>query len=373
MVNCNALGIIFPNTYDELIPELVKHRTMASVPFGGRYRMIDFCLSGMVNAGIESVTVIVKKNYHSLMDHLGNGREWDLARKRGGLNIVPPYAQSSTKVYHGRVEALYSILPYLESHREKYVVLSDCNIASDLDFADLLAKHISSGADVTMVYERALIPEPLRKDNITFTMNAEGRVTEMLINNDRAGVQNLSMNVFVVDREALILMVKDAMMRNLVQLERDILARSLSLLHVQGYEYKGYRARVYDMKSYFDENMRLLAAENLDALFPAERPVYTKVRDEAPARYAMDCSVKNTLVADGCLVEGTVENCLLSRGVHICKGAVVKNCVLMQGTCVEEDAHLDYIVTDKNVLITEGKRLAGNESFPVYVEKDTTV
>lgn len=373
MVNANALGIIFPNTYDNLIAQLVNVRTMASVPFAGRYRMIDFSLSGMVNAGIENVTVLVKKNYHSLMDHLGTGREWDLTRKHGGLNIVPPFSRASGKVYHGRVEALGTILPFLENQKEDYVVLSDCNIASDLDFSDLLSKHVQSGADVTMVYERAEIPEELQTDNCTFTMDADQRLTELCFNNYRAGMQNLSMNVIVMAREELILMVRDALMHNYLYFERDILARSLSILNVQGYEYKGYRARVYSMKSYFDENMRLLEKENLDALFPPERPVYTKVRDEAPARYAMDCKVKNCLIADGCFIEGTAENCVLSRGVKISKGAVVKNCVLMQNTIVEADAELSYVITDKNVTITQGKKMRGDEAYPVYVEKHTTV
>ncbi len=373
MVNINALGIIFPNSYDDLIPELVHHRTMASVPFAGRYRMIDFSLSAMVNAGIENVTVIVKKNYHSLMDHLGSGREWDLARKRGGLNIVPPYSQSGSKVYHGRVEALDSVLAYLSRQKEKYVVLSDCNIAHDLDFADLMEKHEQSGANVTIVYERAEIPEDIKTENYTLAMDTDGRVTEIYTNDYRNGVQNLSMNVIVMDREELIIMIKDAMVRNLVYLEKDILARSLSILQVQGYEYTGYRARIYNMKSYFDENMRLLQHENMTALFPEERPVYTKVRDEAPVRYAMDCKLKNALVADGCIIEGTVENCVLFRGVKICKGAVVRNCVLMQGTTVEENAHLDYIVTDKNVTISADKNLAGTSTFPVMVQKGTIV
>ena len=373
MVNINALGIIFPNTYDELVPQLVKHRTMASVPFGGRYRMIDFTLSGMVNAGIENVTVIAKKNYHSLMDHLGSGREWDLVRKRGGLNIVPPYAQSQSKVYHGRVEALYSIVNFLAEQKEKYGVISDCNVASDLNFAHLIDAHVKSGANVTMVYERAEIAKPITTDNYTFTMDDAGRVTEIRWNDYRMGVQNLSMGVIVMDREELIAMVKDAAVQNRMYLERDILGPSLKILHVQGYEYSGYRARIYDIKSYFDENMRLLCPENVAQLFPTERPVYTKVRDEAPVRYAMDCQVHRCIVADGCIIEGEVENCVLFRGVKVSKGAKVKNCVLMQGTTVEPGVTLDYIVTDKNVTITADKHLRGNESFPVYVEKNTVV
>ena len=268
MVNKNTLGIIFPNTYDDLIPELVHRRTMASVPFGGRYRMIDFTLSAMVNAGIDNVTVLAKKNYYSLMDHLGNGREWDLSRKLGGLNMVPPFAQSNTKMYHGRVEAIASILSYLEAQKEKYVILSDCNIASDVDYADLMQKHISAGADVTMVYERAAIPEALQTDNYTFDFDESGRMTQLRCNDYRTGVQNLSMNVIVMGREELIAMVRDATVHNYVYLERDILAPALKILHVRGYEYTGYRARIYNMKSYFDENMRLLNHKNMEALFP---------------------------------------------------------------------------------------------------------
>ena len=372
MVNINALGIIFPNTYDELVPQLVKHRTMASVPFGGRYRMIDFTLSGMVNAGIENVTVIAKKNYHSLMDHLGSGREWDLVRKRGGLNIVPPYAQSQSKVYHGRVEALYSIVNFLAEQKEKYVVISDCNVASDLNFAHLIDAHVKSGANVTMVYERAEIAKPITTDNYTFTMDDAGRVTEIRWNDYRMGVQNLSMGVIVMDREELIAMVKDAAVQNRMYLERDILGPSLKILHVQGYEYSGYRARIYDIKSYFDENMRLLEPGSMEALFGGA-PIYTKIRDDNPTRYLAGSAVKNSLLADGCVIEGTVENSVLFRGCQVKKGAVVKNCVLMQDTVVEPDCDVEYVVTDKNVHITEGKKLTGTDTFPVFIAKNHSV
>lgn len=373
MVNINTIGIIFPNSYDGLIPELVKHRTMASLPFAGRYRLIDFTLSNMVNAGIENVTVIVKKNYHSLMDHLGNGREWDLSRKRGGLNIVPPYSQADNKVYHGRVQAISSILGFLESQKEKYVVISDCNVASALDYADLIEAHVKSGANVTMVYERAEIADPIKKENHTLTIDGNGQITEILCNDYRAGTQNLYMNVLVGEREELIAVIKDAMVRGLVYLERDILAKSLQIFKVHGYEYNGYRARIFDMKSYFDENLRLVKSENLQGLFPNKYPVYTKVRDEAPARYAMDSKVKNCILADGCIIEGEVENCVLFRGVRIHKGAVVKNCVIMQGTEVCSGASLEYAVVDKNVFVNENKTLKGTDLLPVFVAKGSSV
>ena len=368
--NANALGIIFPNCYDELLPEMVTERTMASVPFAGRYRMIDFVLSSMVNSGIDNVSVIVKKNYHSLMDHLGSGREWDLARKHGGLNIIPPYAEANVKIYNGRIEALASIESFLENQREKYVVMSDANLAINFDFEDLITRHVESGADVTMVYQRAPIPACIKERNHTMKVE-NGRVVELLTNDDRPGVQNISMNIYVMERKTLIQFIKEASARNLNSFERDILARNLSLLNVQAIPYTGYLARIGDRKSYFDESMRLLNPDNVAALFC--RPVYTKIRDDAPTRYAMDSHVRDCMVADGCIIEGEVEDSILFRGVKIKKGAKVKHCVLMQGTVVESGAEIEYIVTDKNVKITADKKLSGTDSSPVYVAKGHTV
>lgn len=371
--NANALGVIFANSYDNLVPELVAERTMASIPFAGRYRMIDFTLSNMANSGVDNVSIIVRKNYHSLMDHLGAGREWDLTRKRGGLNIIPPFAERSIKLYSGRVDALASVLSWLAAQKERYVILSDSNIAMNFNFNKLLEAHVNSGADVTMVYNRTEIPDGARNDNYTIRMDANGRVTELLSNDYRPGMQNLSMNLYVIERESLIQLVRDAAVRGLVYFERDILARNLSLLNVQAYEFTGYAARLADMKSYFDENMRLLQAGNVDQLFDAANPIYTKIRDDNPTRYIEGSKVKNSLLADGCVIEGEVENSVLFRGCVVKKGAVVKNCVLMQDTIVEENCSVEYVVTDKNVHITTGKQLCGTDSFPMFVAKNHTV
>ena len=370
--NVNALGVIFANTYDNLVPELVAERSMASIPFGGRYRLIDFMLSSMANNGIDNVSIIVRRNYHSLMDHLGAGREWDLTRKRGGLNIVPPFAERGVKMYSGRVDALESILSWLEAQKERYVILSDSYIAVNFDFGKLIEAHIASGADVTMVYNRASIPDGARSDNYTVRIDQDRRVTEILSNDYRLGEQNLSMNIYVIERETLIHLVHDAAVRGLIYFERDILARNLKLLNVQAYEFKGYAARISDMKSYFDENMRLLEPGSMEALFGGA-PIYTKIRDDNPTRYLEGSSVKNSLLADGCVIEGTVENCVLFRGCQVKKGAVVKNCVLMQDTVVEPDCQVEYVVTDKNVHITEGKKLSGTDTFPVFIAKGHSV
>ena len=242
--NNNALGIIFPNSYDNTVPELVTERAMASIPFAGRYRMVDFVLSSMANCGISNVSIVVRKNYHSLMDHLGTGREWDMARRHGGLNIVPPFAEKGVRIYSGRVEALGSILSFLENQKERYVVMSDANIAINYDFNALLAAHQASGADVTVAYQKTEIPEGRKNDNYTLTVDADGRVTELLFNDYRPGKQNLDLNIYVMERQTLIKLVKDAAARGLIYFERDILAHNVNILNIHALEYTGYVAHV---------------------------------------------------------------------------------------------------------------------------------
>lgn len=372
--NANALGIIFPNSYDSLVPELVGERLMASIPFAGRYRMVDFILSSMVNCGIDNVSIIVRKNYHSLMDHLGSGREWDLTRKNGGLNIVPPFAEKTVKVYNGRVEALASIVDFLRDQKEKYVVMSDANTAVNFDFKAMLNAHIASGADVTVAYKAEALPRSAVESNnihqdLYYTLDIEdGRVQELHINEKAEDIQNFSLNIYIIDRELLIEQIRNAYVHGYIYYERDILAPQIKTLNVQAFEFTGYTARICDMKGYFDENMKLLDSANLDALF-SPNPIYTKIRDDNPTRYIAGANVKNIMAADGCVIEGQVENSILFRGVKVAKGAKVKNCVLMQDTVIEEGASVEYLITDKDVTITAGKEMKGTDTYPVYVAK----
>lgn len=375
--NANAIGIIFPNSYDNLVPELAGDRLMASIPFAGRYRIIDFLLSSLANCGISNIAIVVRENYHSLMDHLGSGRAWDLLRKNGGLSIFPPYAEKNMKVYSGRVEALESILPYLKSKKEKYVIMMDANIAVDFDFNAMLAEHIESGADVTVAYTEQEIPAELIRagahGDMYYTLKLDdGRVRRIFMNSEMCGKQNLAMNIYIIDREALIDKIHAAFVRGYSYFERDILAPRLEKYNIRGYKYDGYYARICGLKSYFDENMKLLDDENLDALFTGGQ-IYTKIRDDNPTRYINGCKTKNNLVADGCVIEGDVENCVLFRGVKIAKGAKIRNSVLMQDTVVKAGARLDYVVTDKNVTIEVGQELKGTDTQPFYVAKGHTV
>ena len=376
--NTSALGIIFPNSYDALVPELVSMRLMASIPFASRYRIIDFILSGMTNSGIGNISVIVNKNYHSLMDHLGSGREWDLVRKNGGLHIFPPFAEKEAKPYVGRASALANILDFLRDAKEKYIIMSDTNMVVNFDFHAMLQTHIENEADMTLAYCEQPIPNGFinakndgRSFYYTFDME-EDQIKKIYINSKEDGIKNFSMNIFIINRELLVEMVDNALVRGQEFFMRDVLIPQINKLNVKGYKYTGYVGFISDMKSYFDENMKLLDDYNLDSLFSGS-PVYTKIRGDHPTQYVNGSRAQNVMVASGCIIEGDVENSVIFRGVKVAKGATVKNCILMQDTVVEAGANIEYLIIDKDVTITAGKEMKGTDTFPVYIGKGQTV
>ena len=379
MKNKSTLGILFPNSYDLTVPELTSERLMASVPFASRYRLMDFMLSSMVNSGIDNIAVLVKKNYHSLLDHIGGGREWDLTRKNGGLTIFPPFSEKNIDVHQGKVDALASIVGFLKRQKEKYAIISDTNIACNFDFKAFVASHIASGADVTVAYNKATISETAKRHDDTerglyysFKIGEENRVEKIEINTHDDGLVNLGMNIYCIDRELLIKLIMDASVRGKTFFERDILIPLIKDLKIVAYEYEKYAARITDMKSYFEENMKLLEDENLDALF-GEHPIYTKIRDDNPTRYIGKSKVVNSMLADGCIIEGEVENCILFRGVKVGKGSKIKNCILMQDTIVGENVTLNYVISDKCATFSDGIEMVGPASYPIFVHKGHTV
>lgn len=369
----NVLGLVFANMHDTTLGDMTKNRTMGSVMFGGRYRLIDFPLSNMVNSGISEVGVITKSNYQSLLDHLGSAREWDLARKKGGLYILPPFGNVESTLYRGRIEALYGAMSFIKHSRAKYVILSDCDVVTNIDYKPIVAAHIESGADITAVAHTGVYSSDDIKTSTVFNVDADKNVTSVLINPDISGTCTTSLNVFVMSMDFLIETVNDAMARGNVSFERNILQEKCRELKIKIYEYDNYFSKLNSPESYFKSNMALLEPENARKLFVPKRSIYTKVSDNAPVKYNLDSKVSNSLIADGCIIEGEVENSVLFRGVKVGKGAKVKNCILMQGTVVGDNAELSYLITDKNVSICENHILTSSPQYPMYVGKGASV
>lgn len=369
----NVLGLVFANMHDTTLGDMTKNRTMGSVMFGGRYRLIDFPLSNMVNSGISEVGVITKSNYQSLLDHLGSAREWDLTRKKGGLYILPPFGNVESTLYRGRIEALYGAMSFIKHSRAKYVILSDCDVVTNIDYKPIVAAHIESGADITAVAHTGVYSSDDIKTSTVFNVDADKNVTSVLINPDISGTCTTSLNVFVMSMDFLIETVNDAMARGNVSFERNILQEKCRELKIKIYEYDNYFSKLNSPESYFKSNMALLEPENARKLFVPKRSIYTKVSDNAPVKYDLDSKVSNSLIADGCIIEGEVENSVLFRGVKVGKGAKVKNCILMQGTVVGDNAELNYLITDKNVSICENHILTSSPQYPMYVGKGASV
>lgn len=369
----NVLGLVFANMHDTTLGDMTKNRTMGSVMFGGRYRLIDFPLSNMVNSGISEVGVITKSNYQSLLDHLGSAREWDLARKKGGLYILPPFGNVESTLYRGRIEALYGAMSFIKHSRAKYVILSDCDVVTNIDYKPIVAAHIESGADITAVAHTGVYSSDDIKTSTVFNVDADKNVTSVLINPYISGTCTTSLNVFVMSMDFLIETVNDAMARGNVSFERNILQEKCRELKIKIYEYDNYFSKLNSPESYFKSNMALLEPENARKLFVPKRSIYTKVSDNAPVKYDLDSKVSNSLIADGCIIEGEVENSVLFRGVKVGKGAKVKNCILMQGTVVGDNAELSYLITDKNVSICENHILISSPQYPMYVGKGASV
>ncbi|MCI8388706.1 MAG: glucose-1-phosphate adenylyltransferase subunit GlgD [Clostridiales bacterium] len=373
-------GIIFTNLHDKNIPELTLKRTMASVPYACRYRLIDFALSNMVNSGITSVSVITHYNYQSLMDHIGAGKDWDLARRSGGIKILPPYmtayANTQNALYNSRMEALKSVNYSLSRFTSDYVVLSDCDVICNVDLNDMINDHIRNGADITMAVKRVLLTNETAKRNVVVEADDDGRITDVnAYPTNVSGYHDINLNILVINREYLQSIVLDAIAHGYTSFNRDVLSRNASRRNYRIYKYNGYFANISSMEDYYKHSMELIgASDNRDQLFGIKnRPIYTKVRNSAPTRYDSASNVKNSLVADGCIIEGTVENSIIFRGVKVSKGATVKNSILFQDTVIGANVFLNCVITDKNVVIRDGRILSGHESLPFFIEKGKLV
>lgn len=371
--NRNILGLIFANMHDTTVSDLTKSRTMGSVLFGGRYRMIDFPLSNMVNSGIDEVGVITKSNYQSLMDHLGSGREWDLSGKHGGLHLLPPFGHVRSGIYRGRLEALYGIWEFAENSSAEYVVLSDCDIATNIDYRQVVEQHVETGADITVVYASANLTMEQAQNSTIVSMDDRGRISDIFIHPQLSGSCNLVLNMYVMSKAFLKNIVLEAQSRSLYDFEREILQARVHDYKIMGYNHDKYFSKIDGTQSYYNANMALLDGENRNKLFLASSPIYTKIRDNAPARYGLDSYVKNSLIADGCIIEGHVENSILFRGVKVAKGAVIKNSILMQGTTIGQKCDINHVITDKSVEIGDGRTLTGSQFYPLFVGKNATI
>lgn len=362
-------GIIFANAYDESLEKLTLKRSIASVPFGGRYRLIDFSLSNFVNASITNVGIITKEKYRSLMDHIGSGIYWDLDRKKGGVRILPPFNISGTRRYQSYVEALYAAMDFMCKCNAENIVLCDSRTVANVDIDAVVKLHIEKGADVTVVYRTGTEAQN-NDDTMSVKLACDGRIESIGFPAVIEKGNPRSMGNLVFKRDRLIELIKLAYENGGISIFKDVIAEYFDELNIYGYEHTGFVAIMDSLGSYTKANMQLLQKNVRRDLFNSERPIFTKTRDNMPTRYGTKSSVKNSLIAEGCVIDGTVENSILFRGVKVAKGAVVKNCILMQGVAVGSDSKLENVISDKNAVIGDWVAITGANDKPFVIEKN---
>jgi len=378
----NIAGLIISNLNRGKLPEMTRRRILSSVPFGCRYRLIDFPLSNMVNAGITNIGIATDFNYKSLLDHIGTGKDWDLARRSGGIRMLPPLISgydpltNHQSTFPTRLAAMMSTLDFIRHCSEDVIVLCDGNVICNMDLRQLVDEHLAKDADITFVAQKMTVTEGmLDRDDVLVECDEDGRLTSYAraLPSD-LGEKSVMINVMVMKTTFMRNMLENAAAHGASSFDIDVLRPNLNRwkLHVSYFE--GWCAQINSMETYFKRSMQLLESDVRADLFQQNGfPILTKVRNSAPTKYMPGSKVTGSLIADGCVIEGTVENSILFRGVHVGRGTVIRNCILLQDTYTGNNVTLQGVITDKNVTIRDGRTLAGHETMPFYIEKGALV
>ena len=365
-------GILFAYRSNSNLGELTRPRNTCSLPFGGRYRLVDFMLSNYVNAGITDVGIIVHESYQSLLDHLGSGKDWDLSRKHGGLRILPPfgYEGKGGGEYRGNMEALSGVYSYLQNIRQDYVILGWGDMAVNLPVSEIYQQHLDTGADITMVCTPHYCSTPGNCEYVTLSDN--GQVNDLAIHPATAsGLESLEL--YIMSKQLLLDVVEYCSTHNIYFFCGGVIQPRLNTMMIIPYVHMGYVARFPSISGYFNDSMDLLDEQVRSDLFNPDRPIRTKDQSNPSTYYGPNAVSRHSLVADGCFIEGEVENSILSRGVIVEKGAKVSHSVLMQGTVIKAGASLSYVITDKNVKVNEDRMLMGHSTYPLAISKNSIV
>ena len=372
----NAVGIIFTDSFDAKLDEYIERRTLASLPYAGKYRLVDFPLSNLANAGIQNVGIITRMNYQSLAQHLRGGKAWDLNRKFAGITLLPPYSTqwAQEEVYENRLEGLIANIPYLRFSTEKYVIITGCHKIWNEDISEMYDQHVKSGARLTLMYSPKVLNHDEEIDSTFVKIDEEGAVVQQRVETKKPRGMDYSLNTFIIEREDLLNLLEKAQRDGKKSFRRDVLKSLIDKGEVIGYEAKGPVLAIESPSSYLESSLSLLDRDIRDGLFSNENnPVITPARDSAPTRYGSEAKVENSLIADGAVIEGEVRNSIIFRGVTVEKGAIIENSVIMGDTLVSEDARINYCVLDKDVLIDKGRWLSGYVTHPFYVKRSTRI
>ncbi len=369
----NVMGIIFAN--DGTMDVLTNQRTMASLPFGGRYRQVDFALSNFAHARIRHIRIISRHNYQSLMNHIGSGEEWGLELEEGGLEFLTPYSMSTTDNYRGKLESLHSAIGFLSYGTEdEYVIMSGSAILSNIDLTKVLESHIASGKELTVV-TKAGIADGNKVLDMALKLDDKGNIADIAVDYAAPADYVASMDIFVLSKRYLANQVREHIAHNLYHMDRDLVLGQWqkNALTINVYPFEGVALYNESLDEYFNNSLALIESHVRHDLFGYNHPIFTKVRDRVPSYYGDDCRIADCIVADGCMLGGHVSHSVLFRQVTVHPGASVEDCVIMNDSVVGEGCHLKYVILDKDVTVRPGTQLIGAPNCPIVIKRGETV
>ena len=366
----SMMGIIRLDGSSAMLKELCEHRPAASLPIAGRYRVIDFALSNMVNAGITNVGILMTEKARSILDHLRSGKDWDLARHREGRYYMPNDSVDG-RAPIGNLSGLYNNLDYVQHSSGDYVLVAKADSIYNMDFNKVLEYHQSTGADITFVYQT--INGSIPGTSSVLKVADSGLVKDIYKSPNVEAGSDVTMGVYLMAKDTFINLVKTAFERGGTDLLIDGIMRRMDEYTIYAYRHEGYMARINSVEAYYRASMDIRKPEVWEELFMGENVIHTQRKDAVPVQYKETAVVTDSLIANGCEIRGEVENSILFRGVKVAEGAKVKNAILMQHAVIGKDAVIENVICDKDVVVGEGKSLKGADTYPIIVSKGATI
>ena len=366
----NCIGIINLDENEQKTTELTRRRPLASLPIAGRYRVVDFVLSNMTNSGIEAIGIFTKNKSRSLMDHLTNGRPWDIHRKKDGLKV---FNFGDIDPVHDDVHNFLENIDYFDYSKKEYTLICSSYMICNINYNELIKYHIAEGNDVTTVYKNVKHVEDNFIGCQVLNLDEKSRVIGVGENVGLMNSANINMEMYIMKTDLFIDMIYECIRGGIYKKIKNYINGNIDKLKVGGYEFKGYLACINSIGAYYDANMEFLNEKVNKELFYNNFPIYTKPKDACPTQYTETSSVVNSIIANGSYIEGTVRNCVIGRNVYIGKGSVIENCVILQNTVIGNNVTMNNAITDKGTLIDDNEEVKGLEHNPVIIPKKRVV
>ncbi len=369
----NVLGIISFDDASVRVAGLDEYRPIPSLSFLGRYRLIDFILSNYTNSGIKDVQVYVKNKPRSVIEHLGTGRQYNINSKHGRLRILTGESSVQSEAYNHDVTSYLQNINHIESNNAEYVVVAPSHMIYTVDFRKVFDYHHETKADVTVLYKTIDNANVSFIGSDTLILDSNKRVIDIEKNRGKFKNRHASLSAYVMSKELFMNMVHLADNLSSFYTLRDALQEQVKDLKMMGYSVDSYVACINSIQAYFDANQELLNAKLASKLFSLDWPIHTRTNDSCPTRYTKDAKVVNTMISNGCLIEGELKNSVIGRGVVVNKGVVIENSIVLAGAIISENTTIKNSIVDKEAIVDKTKELIGKTDQVMYVKRSDRI